>query len=100
MIVNTMYEKDYITEEDIKALLDFFISDKYEYTNLNLCPKEFYKIEEFAKEHLFVIGDEEEEDSYEYRRWFYFIYKGKVLALYELKSYSSDLHIMLLTKNP
>ena len=97
---NNMYKEDYMTEENVKALLDFFISDKFEYTHINLNEKEYYKIEEFAKKHLFVINKEEEDTGTEYIERLYFIYKGKVLMLYELKSYSSDLHILLLSKNP
>jgi hypothetical protein len=94
-----MYEENYIKEEDIKTLLDFFVSDKYEYTHLNLNKKEFYEIEEFVRKHLFIIKNEEEDRGVEYLKRLIFIYKGKLLMLYELKSYSSDLHIMLLSKN-
>ena len=94
-----MSNESYITEEDIKTLLDFFVSNKYEYNNLNLTEKEYYELETFVKKHLFIVEDEKEEDSYEYKRRLIFLYKGKLLMIYELKSYSSDLHILLLSKN-
>ena len=89
-----MYE---ISEEDIEMLLNLFIR-KIEETNLHLNLKEFYEIKDFAKKYCLVLEDCEEDTGTEYIYRFTFIYKGKALSLYRIKSYSSDFEIIHLSK--
>jgi len=94
----TNNEKKYeISEEDIRLMLDLFLT-KIEEMNLHLNLKEFYEIKDFAKKYCLVLEDCEEDTGTELIEKFTFIYKGKALKLYHLKSYSSDFEIIHLSK--